>query len=277
MPPVDRLVVRFSSLGDVVLTGAITAALGTTTGFLTLPRYADLAARLPGVTRVFVPGDTLPQVPVIDLHNSPRSRSLTFGRPARRVERQDLRRRLRVLLKTAPADSVLERYARAAGVRPAPVPWLPAARRGDVLLLAPGAAHATKRWPYWRALAAAWGGPVRALGGPDDEAAVRAIGGVCEAGFERTLAAMDGGCALVAGDTGLLHLGAAVGLPVIGVFGPTTSLDGFWCHAGAVVELPLPCRPCSRFGGPECPVGDHACMRDISVEQVLAAVRRVTA
>lgn len=277
MPEIDRLLIRFSSLGDIVLTGAITTAFGDRTGFLTLPRYAELAARLTGVTHVYRPGDRLPRVPVIDLHNSLRSRRLTVGMQVRQVERQDLRRRLHVAVKSAPADRVLDRYARAAGVAPAATPWLAPASRGDVLLIAPGAAHPTKRWPYWRALASAWPGPVRALGGPGDEEAVAAIGGVCEQGFARTLDAMNGACALVAGDTGLLHLGAAVGLPVVGIFGPTTSSDGFWCHRGEVVEQPLTCRPCSRFGGALCPVGDHACMREITVERVVAAIERVTA
>ena len=88
---------------------------------------------------------------------------------------------------------------------------------------------------------------------------------------------MNGGCVLVAGDTGLLHLGAALGLPVVGIFGPTTSADGFWCHAGQVVEAPLSCRPCSRFGGAVCPVGDHACMRDLSIDHVIAAIHRALA
>ncbi len=272
MPNIDRLLIRYSSLGDIVLLGAVTTAFGGGTGILTLPRYVDLARRLHGVAAVYTPDDPLPDVPIIDLHGSLRSRRATLGRSVRRLDRQDLRRRARVAFKTAPPERVVDRYARAAGIAPAPAPWLPVAERGDTLLLAPGAAHATKRWPRWMALAQAWPGPVRALGGPGDDAIVARIGGVCEHGFERTLAAMNGACALVAGDTGLLHLAAAAGLPVVGIFGPTTSQDGFWCHRGAVVERPLACRPCSRFGGPVCPVGDHACMRDIGVPEVIAAI-----
>lgn len=267
------VLIRYSSLGDVVLAGAVAAALGDV-WFLTLPRYHDVARRMRGVVGVLAPGDPMPPgARVIDLHNNLRSRLV---RADRRVERQDVRRRARVWLKTRPADPVVTRYARAAGVTPAQAPWLPPARRGDALVIAPGAAHATKRWPGWQALAARWDGPVRAIGGPGEEAIVAAIGGVCEAGFEATLAALDGAAVLAAGDTGLLHLGAAAGAPVVGVFGPTTSADGFFSHAGEAVELPLACRPCSRFGGPRCPMGDHACLRDLSVDAVLAACRRVS-
>ena len=67
---------------------------------------------------------------------------------------------------------------------------------------------------------------------------------------------------------------------MVGVFGPTTSIDGFFAPSGPgeapalAVELPLGCRPCSRYGGPRCPVGDHACMRDLPVATVLAACLR---
>jgi ADP-heptose:LPS heptosyltransferase len=269
---VRALVVRYSSLGDVVLAASVTGALGPV-GFVTHTRYHALVARFPGVVAVFGPDDPLPPLPLYDLHHNVRS---ARHRAVRRLPRQDLRRRLRVWFKTAPAEPVLARYGRTCGVDPAPLPWLPPARRGDTLVIAPGAAHANKRWSGWTALARAWDGPVRAIGGPHDEALVDAIGGVCEDGFEATLAALDGAAVLAAGDTGLLHLGAALGVPTVGVFGPTTSADGFWSPAyGIAVEHPLSCRPCTRFGGSTCPMGDHACLRGIGVDEVLAACRRL--
>ena len=266
--------IRYSSLGDVVLAASVTAGLGDV-WFLTEPRYHTLVRRFPGVVGVLAPGDA-PEGRVVDLHNNLRSRRV---RAAVRIERQDLRRHARVWVKTAPGDSVIARYARAAGVVARPLPWLAPVSIGKTLLIAPGAAHATKRWPHWTALARRWAGPVTVIGGPGDIAMVEEIARGCggtaivEAGFDRTLAAMEGGAVLVAGDTGLLHLGAAVGLPVVGLFGPTTSVDGFFSYGGTAVELPLFCRPCSRFGGATCPIGDHACMRGISVDEVLAACR----
>ncbi len=271
------VLVRRSSLGDVILAASVTGALGDVI-FVTSPRYHELVRRFPGVTEVRAPGDPLPAgVRVVDLHGDWRP---WRPRADARVDAQRLRRHLRVAFKARPAEAVVQRYAAAAGVAPAPTPWLPPARRGDTLIVAPGAAHATKRWPYWTALARAWDGPVRAIGGPGEEALVAAIGGTCERGFARTLEALDGGACLVAGDTGLLHLGRAVGLPVVGVFGPTTSADGFFAASAPgepsaiAVELPLGCRPCSRYGGARCPFGDHACLRDLPVATVLAACRR---
>jgi ADP-heptose:LPS heptosyltransferase len=277
-------VIRLSSLGDVILCGAVTAALGDV-AFVTEPRFQGIASRLRGVTRVHAPTDLPPAGRVIDLHNQLRTRRF---RADARVTREDLRRRLRPMFKTAPATPLVDRYARAAGVKPIPPPWLPVARRGDALVIAPGAAHATKRWPYFAELASLWPGPVRTIGSAAEELllsrvaeAARDGAAIPGDGFDATLAALDGAATLVAGDTGLLHLGAAAGLPVVGIFGPTTSSDGFFSYApsvGAVaVEVDLQCRPCSRFGSSDCPVGDHACLRDLDVTRVLDACLRARA
>ena len=284
-------VLRFSSLGDVLLCGAVTGGLGPVT-FLTHSRYKAAAALLPGVVSVVGYGeDPLPSRVdrVVDLHASPRSRLLArrLGGPVSTVERYDLRRRLRVWLKMgAPPPSVVERYAAAAGVGPAVAPWIRVEGPGDALLLCPGAAHATKRWPAdrWVELGRRYAGAVIVLGGPGEEGLVGGIAAeipgaesLCEAGLTRTLQALGRGRVAVSGDSGLMHLCGAAGVPVVGLFGPTTSADGFFVHAGLAVERSLPCRPCSRFGGAVCPIGDHACLEGLSVEAVWAALCRIEA
>lgn len=258
----------------MVLAASVTGALGPV-GFVTHPRYHALVRRFPGVVAAFAPEQIPAGIPLYDLHHNLRSLRL---RAVRRLERQDLRRRFHVWVKGPPGDPVTVRYGRVCGVTPAPPPWLPPVARGAALVLAPGAAHATKRWPHFAALARRWDGPVRVVGGPGDEVALAAFGATVDTGFDATFAAFEGAAVLVAGDTGLLHLGAALGVPVVGLFGPTTSTDGFWSPAyGRALERPLSCRPCSRFGGPVCPVGDHACLEDLGVEEVLDAARRLAA
>jgi ADP-heptose:LPS heptosyltransferase len=285
---VSTVVIRYSSLGDIVLTGAVTGALAPVT-FITHPRYRELAALLPGVARVCAGDDPLPRAAdrIIDLHASLRSRraALRIRGPVRRVRRHDLRRRARVHLKLgAPPPTVVARYAEAAGVTAATAPWLAVSGPADALLLCPGSAWPTKAWSPRRfaALGARYPGPVLVLGGPAEAALVQGIAAdigpraqaIAEAGFAATLTALGRGRVAVAGDSGLMHLCAAAGVPVVGLFGPTTAADGFWCHAGEVVELPLPCRPCSRYGGPVCPIGDHLCMTGITTEAVWEAVQR---
>jgi heptosyltransferase-2 len=292
---VARLVIRFSSLGDIALTGAVTGGLGPVI-YLTQPAYADLAARLPGVERVLCWGKaglmaelrSLPIDEIIDLHASSRSRwlCLQLGRPLRRVQRWDLSRRARVWFKwSGSVPNMLQRYAEAAGVPARPAPWicLPERRPAARLALLPGAAWATKRWPAerWAALGRRWPAGVVVMGGPGELGLVRAIAeaigsraeALAESGVERSLQALCDVRVAVGGDSGLLHICGGAGIPVVGLFGPTTSTDGYWVHRGQALELPLDCRPCSRHGSARCPVGDHACMEGLGVDAVWAAVQ----
>ena len=279
------LVARLSSLGDVVLAGSVTAALGDVV-FLTKPRWAPVARRLRGVREVVGPGDAIPAVErVVDLQASLSSWRAIRGvdAPATRVERHDLRRRVRVWWKVgAPPPPVIARYAAAAGVSPAAPPWVEVEGPGDALLLCIGAAWPTKRWPAARfiELGRSWQGPIIVLGGPADTATARTVAAgigsrasvVAENGFQETLAALGRGARAVGGDTGLTHLCLAAGIPTVGVFGPTTPADGFWDWASPAVGLDLPCRPCSRHGGTQCPFGDHACLEDLPAQSVIDAL-----
>jgi len=91
---------------------------------------------------------------------------------------------------------------------------------------------------------------------------------VNEDGYDATFKAIKTGRIAVGGDTGLVHLAAASGIPTVGLFGPTTSNDGFWTKAGVAIEVDLPCRPCSRHGGRSCPFNDHLCLEAIEVDRV---------
>jgi ADP-heptose:LPS heptosyltransferase len=282
------MVIRFSSLGDIVLAGSVTGALEPVV-FLTSARYAEIAAALPGVVEVRTWEESgrsaLDGVDhIIDLHASLRSRWATFGHTGtvRRAAKHSALRRSRVMFKMgSPPPTVIARYAAAAQVEVASHPWLPQAN-GDTLLLIPGAQHATKRWPAERFvdLGRRWTGPIAVLGSHDEKSEVECIAAsigpsafaIAENGFSQTLSTISKGRCAVGGDTGLMHLCAAAGVPTIGLFGPTTSTDGFWCHPGVAVEVPLPCRPCTRHGGPECPIGDHKCMTEINVDTVWAAL-----
>jgi len=69
-------------------------------------------------------------------------------------------------------------------------------------------------------------------------------------------------------DSGLLHVAAAVGVPVTGIFGPGQILK--WAPPGTrhhMIHHQLPCSPCTRFGYtiPTCH-GKITCMRDLNLD-----------
>lgn len=77
---------------------------------------------------------------------------------------------------------------------------------------------------------------------------------------------------LVTNDTGTSHLGAALGVPTITIFGPTEDFatrpfaENAW-----VVKKPVACAPCMLR---DCPI-DHRCMTRITVEDIVQATRAI--
>ena len=78
--------------------------------------------------------------------------------------------------------------------------------------------------------------------------------------------------ACVANDSGAMHLAAAVGTPLVAIFGPTREHETApLTRSGGradVLTHPVSCRPCMLR---ECPI-DHRCMKGITPERVYAAV-----
>ena len=87
---------------------------------------------------------------------------------------------------------------------------------------------------------------------------------------------------LVSVDTGVMHLGAAMGCPTIGLFGPSSPVQ--WAPSGAkatyVYKTRIPCSPCNRefrcIQPRHCSNPDQLrCMWDIEPDDVLKAIRDV--
>jgi heptosyltransferase-2 len=79
-------------------------------------------------------------------------------------------------------------------------------------------------------------------------------------------------CVCVSNDSGAMHLAAAIGAPVVALFGPTREHETAPLarqHQRADVLInPVFCRPCMLR---ECPI-DHRCMKGLAPERVFGAV-----
>jgi len=325
------LCVRFSSIGDVLLTTPLVRALkrrhpDAELFFVTKRAMAPLVADNPHITRVVA---LEPDEPItglarrvraldpthgLDLHGSLRSTALRLlvrcrwsGYSKRKIARTTLiATKIDVYGTHLPVPERYFEAARALDVHPDGDPpefflaaaaqeragrWL--AERGldakPFAALAPGAAHATKRWPiaHWQALAerlrrAGYG--LVAVGGPEDRDLARQLGpAVASAAGELTLqetgACLARAAVLVSGDTGVMHMVTGVGTPVVALFGPTVAASGFvpYTKRAVVLERDLACRPCSAMGTERCPLGHHRCLEEVLPDQVAAAVVRLVA
>ena len=167
------------------------------------------------------------------------------------------------------------------------------ARRGlppqrPLIALCPGADYGSaKRWPLQRfqelaRLCANAGAGVWVVGGSQDAEAGAAIAAATAAvnlaGRTSLLEAVDllsAASAVVSNDSGLMHIAAALGVPVAAVYGSTSpAFTPPLSAQAAIIERELNCRPCFRR---ECPLGHRDCLHGIAAAQVFDALVRLGA
>lgn len=163
--------------------------------------------------------------------------------------------------------------------RPARAPWL---------VLNPGALWPTKRWPV-----PYFGKLVRRLASEDGELRFVILGGKEDADRGRAIAQgapqrcldLTGQTSLpemiewirlarlvVTNDTGPMHVAAALGKPVVALFGPTEPRrTGPYGQLENVLQVQLPCVPCLKA---TCAYHDQfACLRQLDPDRVVQAVK----
>jgi len=162
---------------------------------------------------------------------------------------------------------------------------------GPFVALAPGSIWGSKRWPYYAELATRLAERIGVVivGSADDADLGNEIQGAAEGGTGRQRivnacgrlslrqsAALIGRAELlVTNDSAPLHLATAMGTPIVALFGPTVTEFGFGPLRPGDVVLGMDgllCRPCSPHGPPECPLGHHRCMRDLTAVAVVRAI-----
>jgi len=91
--------------------------------------------------------------------------------------------------------------------------------------------------------------------------------------LDEAIALIAGASAVVANDSGLLHVASALNRPVIALYGPTDPdhAPPFSDRARAI-SLRLDCSPCRQR---ECPLGHHNCMNQLDPSLVLSALDNI--
>ena len=167
--------------------------------------------------------------------------------------------------------------------------------RSPLIVLAPGAAYGTaKRWlPAYVAqligeLTGARGATCILVGSRGDHPTARMIASDLAAPVRARLIDLTGETTLeqlagllraaqacVSNDSGAMHVAAAIGTPLVALFGPTRERETAPLTAAGgradVLTHPVWCRPCMLR---ECPI-DHRCMKGITPQRVVASVERL--
>jgi lipopolysaccharide heptosyltransferase II len=156
-------------------------------------------------------------------------------------------------------------------------------RDADWLVVHPGASAPSRRYPLellaraCRTLTDAHGLQLVFTGSESERPLVEgvraAVGGpsVSLAGrlqLAELAALLDAAPLLVAGNTGPVHLAAAVGTPVVDIYALTNPQHSPWQVPSAVLFNDVPCRWCYKS---VCPEGHHLCLRGVQPDAVVSA------
>lgn len=157
-------------------------------------------------------------------------------------------------------------------------------------VLAPGTLWETKHWPPDRFAAVARhllgeGWAVVLSGSGKDRTRCRQVADLCPGVLDLSgqtrltelaaLVSRAGVC--VTNDSGPMHMAAALGAPLVSVFGPTDPLwIGPYRRPDAVVRAAVPCSPCYLRKLRDCPHA-HACMQQVTPKDVIDRIERTLA
>lgn len=310
------LIIRLSSLGDVLLTTPVIRAIkkefpGASIDFLVREEYVDAIKFNPNINVVYALSRSekskfLIKVLngnrynfIVDLQNNIRSRLIvsSLNRTTYSYKKPTWDKYLLFRFKInryKEIKSITERYCES-------IPGLKLDKLGlelhtpqnissdlpsekNYLGLCPGSKHFTKRWPseYFIELGnelISKGYEILVFGGKDDkevcELITSQINGSINLSNDNDLIKTANeikNCKLViCNDSGLMHVAAAAGVPVITIFGSSVREFGFSPYGVPNLILEnksLSCRPCSHIGRSNCPKKHFKCMKEITPQLV---------
>lgn len=315
------LVIRFSSIGDIVLTSPILRCIkeqikDVELHYLTKFQYVSLVDTNPYVDKVHAWSDDNESVLqnlsnenfdfVVDLHKNMRTATVKsyLRKKSASFPKLNIQKWLLVNFKwdKLPDVHIVDRYFKA--VEPLGV-------KNDLkgldffidiqdksfktrfeaiekyIVVAIGAQFATKRMPAEKLceILKDIPTPIVLIGGPDDrEEGMKIknilphqnINNTCGGlSIHESAKVIKDSLLLITHDTGMMHIGAAFGVPIISLWGNTVPSFGMYPYrpqspdSFSIHEVKnLSCRPCSKIGFQKCPKKHFKCMMDQNVPAI---------
>lgn len=325
------LIIRFSSIGDIVLTSPVVRCLkkqvpGAEIHFLVKPQFRAVVANNPYIDKIHTLQKDWDQMiselkaekfdQVIDLHHNLRTlrvkRALKL--PAHSFNKLNIEKLIFVKLKwnVMPKLHIVDRYLDTvksfgvvndgAGLDYFIAPHeevqqkdIPASHQAGFIAVVIGASFYTKKLPVYKLqeLCSKINHPIMLLGAKEEFAEGEEIRKVDDVkiynacgkfSLNESADLVRKSKLVIAHDTGLMHIAAALKKPVIAVWGSTTPSLGMVPYYGQnhLMTRGIPyddiqvhklwCRPCTKIGRHKCPQGHFKCMKKIDIDQMVQRV-----
>ncbi len=326
------LIIRFSSIGDIVLTTPVVRCLkqqlpGAELHYLTKQSFAGIIRNNPYITKTILLDNSWELMMhslrqeqydyVIDLHHNLRTLRIKRGLGARSFSYNKLNVQKWLLvnfkINRMPSVHIVDRYmetVRSLGLvndgkgldyfipekDRVPLDDIPAAQSLGYIAVVIGAALNTKKLPVEKLteLCNKIDYPIVLLGGPEDRGEgsiiaasnpIKIYNSCGKFNLNESADLVRTARLVITHDTGLMHIAAAFGKPIISVWGNTvpsfgmTPYYGFNASVSHMMEVTgLSCRPCSKIGYAKCPLGHFKCMNNHNMEELaqraMALVRK---
>lgn len=313
------LIIRFSSIGDMVLTTPVIRNLRkkfpqASIHYLTKKKFAGIVQSNPYVNRIILLDKDLKQTIeelrvenydyIIDLHHNLRTlrikNSLQYV-PFYSFQKLNIKKWIYTNFKInwMPGLHIVDRYM--ATVRKLGVvndglgldyfiPENEAIKKGDIpfshthgyIAIAIGAAHTTKKLPVEKLqeLVQKLEYPIILLGGKEDfsngekiaAADMVKIYNACgKFSLNESADIVRNSTLVISHDTGLMHIAAAFKKHIFSVWGntvPSFGMTPYQTNYDIFQVNKLGCRPCSKTGFDECPLGHFKCMNHQSMDAI---------
>jgi len=302
------LIIRFSSIGDIVLTTPVVRCLKNQfqeaeIHYLTKRRNLDLLEANPYIDKIHLFGDSLTETIqelkaekydyVIDLHNNLRSLRVKLGLKVKSFSFNKLNIRKLLLTKfrinTLPKSHIVDRNLQTLSYfnimndgkgldhfipdeDEFPLSQLPEKFRNGYLVLVLAGTYSTKRMPvekYRRLIS--------------ETQLHWKIGNVIDftgkLRINQSASLVKNSRIVISNDTGLMHIAAAYHKKILSVWGNTSPVFGMYPYMPAreseILEVKgLSCHPCSKIGYHKCPKKHFRCMNDIPEDRIIEWVKR---